>query len=40
MVLYQNLLAMQKHSAKQEGRALDDVEPVAALRQAIQSLRG
>jgi len=40
LVLYQNLLAMQKHTAEQEGRALDDVEPVAALRQAIQSLRG
>lgn len=40
MVLYQNLLAMQKHVARQEGRALDDVEPVTALRQAVQSLRG
>ena len=39
LVLYQNLLAMQKHTARQEGRALDDVEPVATLRQAIQSLR-
>jgi len=39
MVLYQNLLAMQKHTATQLGRALDQVEPIAALREAIQSLR-
>lgn len=40
MVLYQNLLAMQKHTARQLGRTLTEVEPVAALRQAVQSLRG
>jgi len=39
LVLYQNLLAMQKHTAKQEGRAIEEVEPVPALRKAIRSLR-
>ncbi|MCB0186950.1 MAG: PrsW family intramembrane metalloprotease, partial [Caldilineaceae bacterium] len=35
MVLYQNLLAMQKHTAAQLERSLDPIEPVAALRGAI-----
>lgn len=39
LVLYQNLLAMQKHTATQFGFQIDGVEPVIRLRQAIQSLR-
>ncbi len=39
IVLYQNLLAMQKHTATQLGLPLMKVEPVAALRGAIQALR-
>lgn len=39
MVLYQNLLAMQKHTAAQLERSLEQTEPVAALRGAIQALR-
>lgn len=39
IVLYQNLLAMQKHTAAQQGRAVEKVEPVAALRRAIQTFR-
>lgn len=39
IVLYQNLLAMQKHTAAQRGRPLEKVEPVAALRKAIQLFR-
>jgi len=39
IVLYQNLLAMQKHSAAQQGRSVEKVEPVAALRRAIQRFR-
>lgn len=39
IVLYQNLLAMQKHTATQQGLPLMKVEPVAALRAAIQTLR-
>jgi len=39
IVLYQNLLAMQKHSAAQQGRPVEKVEPVAALRRAIQRFR-
>jgi hypothetical protein len=39
IVLYQNLLAMQKHTATQQGLPLMKVEPVAALREAIQTLR-
>ena len=40
IVLYQNLLAMQKHSAALLSVPLNKVEPVAALRGAIQALRG
>ncbi|HEY9629793.1 MAG TPA: PrsW family glutamic-type intramembrane protease [Coleofasciculaceae cyanobacterium] len=39
IVLYQNLLAMQKHTATQFGLPVDSVKPVGRLRQAIQSLR-
>lgn len=39
IVLYQNLLAMQKHTAAQRGLPLQKVEPVTALRAAIQALR-
>ena len=39
-LLYQNLQAMQKHTAKLEGRAIEEVEPVIALRRAIRQLRG
>lgn len=39
MVLYQNLLAMQKHTATQFGLRIDEVEPVSRLRNAIRSLR-
>ena len=39
LVLYQNLLAMQKHTARQFGLEVDQVEPVTALRRAIRSLR-
>lgn len=39
IVLYQNLLAMQKHTAAQQGRTVDKVAPVATLRRAIQSFR-
>ena len=39
IVLYQNLLAMQKHTAAQQGRSVEKVEPVAALRKAIQGFR-
>jgi hypothetical protein len=39
IVLYQNLLAMQKHTAAQQGRSVDKVAPVAALRRAIQTFR-
>lgn len=39
IVLYQNLLAMQKHTAAQEGRSVEKVEAVAALRRAIQTFR-
>jgi len=39
IVLYQNLLAMQKHTATQQGLPLQKVEPVTALRSAIQALR-
>ena len=39
IVLYQNLLAMQKHTAAQQGRLVEKVEPVAALRKAIQGFR-
>ena len=39
IVLYQNLLAMQKHTAAQQGRPVEKVEPVAALRKAIQVFR-
>lgn len=39
LVLYQNLLAMQKHTARQFERAMEEVEPVVALRRAIRSLR-
>jgi len=40
IVLYQNLLVMQKHTAALRGVPLNKVEPVAALRGAIQALRG
>ena len=39
LVLYQNLLVMQKHTATQLGLPIDRVEPVIRLRKAIQSLR-
>jgi hypothetical protein len=39
LVLYQNLLAMQKHTATQLGLPLIRVESVAVLRGAIQALR-
>ncbi|MEH2303058.1 MAG: hypothetical protein V7K88_29855 [Nostoc sp.] len=39
IVLYQNLLAMQKHTATQLGLCINKVEPVVVLRKAIQSLR-
>jgi len=39
LVLYQNLLAMQKHTATQFGLDVDNVEPVVRLRKAIQTLR-
>lgn len=39
LVLYQNLLAMQKHTATQLDLPIDRVEPVIRLRKAIQSLR-
>ncbi|MBN4000666.1 PrsW family glutamic-type intramembrane protease [Nostoc sp. LPT] len=39
IVLYQNLLAMQKHTATQLGLRIDKVEPVVVLRKAIQLLR-
>ncbi|CAN5870483.1 hypothetical protein BH10CHL1_BH10CHL1_45980 [soil metagenome] len=39
IVLYQNLLAMQKHTAAQRGQPIEKVEPVTALRAAIQTLR-
>jgi RsiW-degrading membrane proteinase PrsW (M82 family) len=39
IVLYQNLLAMQKHSAAQQERPVEKVEPVTALRRAIQTFR-
>jgi hypothetical protein len=39
LVLYQNLLAMQKHTATQFGLDMNGVEPIVRLRQAIQSLR-
>jgi len=39
IVLYQNLLAMQKHTATQRGLAVDKIKPVATLRQGIQALR-
>jgi len=39
VVFYQNLLAMQKHTAAQLGRPLDKIESIALLRQAIQSRR-
>ena len=40
IVLYQNLLAMQKHTAALLGAPLNDIEPVTALREAIRALRG
>ncbi len=39
IVLYQNLLAMQKHTDTQFGLPRNRAEPIAALRGAIQSLR-
>jgi len=39
LVLYQNLLAMQKQTAAQQGLPLETVKPVARLRDAIQGLR-
>lgn len=39
LVLYQNLLAMQKHTATQFGLDVDSIELVVRLRQAIQMLR-
>jgi len=39
LVLYQNLLAMQKHSAKGAGLKIEEVEPVVALRRSIRQLR-
>lgn len=40
IVLYQNLLAVQKHTAELLGARLNDIEPVTALRDAIRALRG
>ena len=40
IVLYQNLLVMQKHTAALRGVPLNRIEPVTALRGAIQALRG
>ena len=40
IVLYQNLLAVQKHTAALLGARLNDIEPVTALREAIRALRG
>lgn len=40
IVLYQNLLAVQKHTATLLGARLNDIEPVTALRDAIRALRG
>ena len=40
IVLYQNLLVMQKHTATLLGARLNDIEPVTALRDAIRALRG
>lgn len=39
IVLYQNLLAMQKHTAAQQGRPVEKFAPVTALRRAIQTFR-
>lgn len=39
IVLYQNLLAMQKHTAAQQGRPVEKFASVNALRRAIQTFR-